>query len=1122
MSTWQIFSDADKNFRWEISDQQLQHEDATPTSPPHPSPLLPSMAHLLLQGCSKLLKENNEVHLKSPPMFRSGFGKSVSVKQSSMEKALSILGDEGDLFADKGQFCNGNDFGASFSNSMFQTGSGKKVNISSAGLVRAKTLLGLEESYGHDTPPDLKHSNNQSTSEEPFGWRNSSQLETRQGVTTPCQKDATASPMTPSPTTLLNFRTSSLGNNSKREAIPNLIHADPKFPPIKFHTAGGRSISVSGDALQRAKSLLGDLDLGTLFDEGDVKNSSFSFFKQGSSGEKHSNKENYPFPTHNQEIAKSKHVSKGFVSPLRPRSNLMQSSLMSQNATLGVNLIQRFDAEDFGSTCKMSNNTNFQQKPPTGRPSSHVEIGNSLVNGVTSRTNPRGSSLGRPLADISNNIAMAHMETNFTTGEKRRISRSSPSPFKRPRISRFITPLNNQVSASSGISNLAPEESCCRRRVSTRYPFQVPRMYVKEYFGVPTFHLNTLKQLPCHIRRMNPENAEKYMFRDSSGVECIGSEAFYHMLAQFGASMQYASKEWVANHYKWIVWKLACYERCYPAKSLGKLCTIFNVLEELKYRYEREVNQGHRSAIKRILEGDQPPSSMFVLCISSIHSNCAPPAETLPLASNGAEDGTATKVELTDGWYSINALLDALLLKKLATGKLFVGQKLRISGAELCGWAGPVSPLQASSTVGLLLHINGTYRAHWADRLGLCKGGGAPLAFRCIKGMGGPVPSTLIGVTRIYPVLYRERLSGGGFIVRSERMEAKMIHLHNQRRSVIAEGIMSEFQRGIEECHTNDDNDSEEGAKILKLLEASAEPEMLMAEMTSEQLTSVATYQAKLEAIRQTNIQKAIEKSLEDAGLRERDVTPFMRVRVSGLTRKNQYLTESCPRMGLITIWNPTEKLKLELAEGKAYAVAGLIPLRSESDTLYLHAKGSTTKWVPLSVSATEHFKLFFSPRKSVLLSNLGDVPVSSEFDIAALVVSVGAVCSDTHQKKQWVFVTDGSISESRSEQTSNSLLAISFRSPHNECDSFAPINYNLVGSVVGFCNLIKRANDQINRLWVAETTENSTYCLSYDHLHYSHLKKAAASTERWAKISSSTIEKLRLKVLSIIGNDES
>ena len=35
---------------------------------------------------------------------------------------------------------------------------------------------------------------------------------------------------------------------------------------------------------------------------------------------------------------------------------------------------------------------------------------------------------------------------------------------------------------------------------------------------------------------------------------------------------------------------------------------------------------------------------------------------------------------------------------------------------------------------------------------------GAPLAFKGIKVNGGPVPRTLIGITRIYPVLYKERL----------------------------------------------------------------------------------------------------------------------------------------------------------------------------------------------------------------------------------------------------------------------------------------------------------------------------------------------------------------------------
>lgn len=37
------------------------------------------------------------------------------------------------------------------------------------------------------------------------------------------------------------------------------------------------------------------------------------------------------------------------------------------------------------------------------------------------------------------------------------------------------------------------------------------------------------------------------------------------------------------------------------------------------------------------------------------------------------------------------------------------------------------------------------------------KGVGAPLAFKSIKGNGGPVPRTLVGITRIYPVLYKER-----------------------------------------------------------------------------------------------------------------------------------------------------------------------------------------------------------------------------------------------------------------------------------------------------------------------------------------------------------------------------
>lgn len=1179
MSTWQILSDTGQNFRWsQIDNEPNEEPNAAPIQRPH---RLPSMADLLLQGYSKI-EENDGNDAESPPMFRTGLGKSVVVKQSSLSKASSILGDlmadggcskiiakegghsksplmfhsglgnsvvvkqsslskassilndEADDSADQG--CpkvmenggllkshsmfqtgfrksialkqsslsivdtgqlHGRNSGCSFANSMFKTGSGKAVNISASGLIRANKLLGLEENNDRETSRCFEQTMKQSNSSRAFGRRSSSHPSMKMGVADKELKDGTSSLISP-----LKVKSGILGSEFM-EVTPDNVHSVPKTPSIKFHTAGGKSISVSSDALQRARSLLGDPDLGSFLNEGDAGEPVFSIFKDRKS-DGNSNKENCQdtYVSH-QEIVKSKRISKNFISPLST------SSQKQVSLGLGKNLIRKFDAEVHESTSRLYNDVKCQRNSPSNKHYALHTVRDLLTNGTGLRTNPLKKSTGRPLVDISNNINMDDRSNKNSIGVKRILGRSSVSPFKRPRDSKFITPMNSQITLiPNGSSTLAPYKN----RVSSRYPFQAPRKYFKEYFGVPPFHTNMLEHLPESIRRMNPETAEQHSFQDGCGFDSIGKKAFSHMLLQSGASVKYVSEKWVANHYKWIVWKLACYERCYYRNFL----TVSNVIEELKYRYEREVNHGHRSAIKRILGGDAPPSSVLVLCISSIQSNCEAMVETSS-TPHGVDSSTAANIELSDGWYSVNALLDVHLSKKLAAGKLFVGQKLRISGAGLYGWAGPVSPLEASRTISLVLHINGTYRAHWAERLGFCKSGGSPLAFRCIKSSGGAVPSTFVGIQRIYPVLYRERLSNGGCIIRSERMEAKMQQLYNQRRSNVAEGIMSEFQRVDKDFHLHND-DSEEGAKILKILETAAEPEVLMAEMSSEQLSALSIYQAKLEATRQSDMHKSIEKALEDAGLSGREVTPFMRVSVVGLTIKSNQ-PKCCPQKGLITIWNPTEKQQSELVEGQAYAISGLTPLSSDSDTLYLKARGSTTKWLPLSPSAIEHFQPFFSPRKPVSLSNLGDVPFSSEFDIAGLVVFVGEVYTAAHKKKQWVFVTDGSIHDSHSKEPSYSLLAISFCSPYIDCESYIPINFNLAGSTAGFCNLIKRAEDQMNHLWVAEATENSTYSLTYDRIQCTHLKEAAASAKKWVKISSLTIEKLKGKILSIIGN---
>lgn len=79
-------------------------------------------------------------------------------------------------------------------------------------------------------------------------------------------------------------------------------------------------------------------------------------------------------------------------------------------------------------------------------------------------------------------------------------------------------------------------------------------------------------------------------------------------------------------------------------------------------RYEREANHGHRSAIKRILEGDASPSTMLVLCISAVCSNCDPKTEASTADLDEAENNGVTKVELTDGWYE-NAYIHSYILR---------------------------------------------------------------------------------------------------------------------------------------------------------------------------------------------------------------------------------------------------------------------------------------------------------------------------------------------------------------------------------------------------------------------------------------------------------------------------
>ncbi|CAM0879681.1 unnamed protein product [Alopecurus aequalis] len=1017
------------------------------------------------------------------PMFRTGSGKSVLVSESSVKKARTVLEEERNINNDNQKLLNMDKQFPVFT-SPLKTSCARTVNISSVGVSRAATLLGLEEN---------------TLSTQFFGH-----VGDKLGTKITVERD--------NPEQRLDLAYCTTENQVQKEPhLPFELSGNTVFDSsehsIRFSTAGGRSMAISSDALQRAKSLLGESDVVVSANKSlgyslasVAPNSTVAPKGGGPDSSKISRANGIP------EIATFSHQA--MSDRKHPRSfghAVTDTAVTNENAN-------RFHVGSHS----------ISEIPKIPKPSSSFLSENDDAKDTKDKTRRLHMPAGA-LVDITNSMGTHSGNIDHVANEKRRIGgRNSPSPFKRPRSSRFIAPISTNKRFSAGVAKLPPTQiTSCRTKLFASYPFQHKRKTWKEYFGgPPCFNFLTEHQTD-EVKLMDAKGAEKYKFHNTD----TGAEEFQKMLLACGASLTYATKEWVHNHYKWIVWKLASFERCYPTKAAGKFLTVGNVFDELKYRYDREVNNGHRSAIKKILEGNALPSLMMVLCISAIYSH---PDVNNSKAETGRRDGKeniidnksslAAKgsmpahIELTDGWYALEASLDVALSEQLQKRKLFIGQKLRIWGASLCGWTGPVSFHEISGTVKLMVHVNGSYRARWDDPLGFCKHVGPPLAFKCIKASGGRVPRTLVGVARIYPVLYKERLPDGRSIVRSERMERKALQLYHQRVSKIAEDIMSEQD---ENCGNSDD--SEEGAKIYKMLERAAEPEVMMAGMTSEQRISFSSYQAKQKEARQNEVAKKVENALEVAGLSSRDVTPFLKVRVTSLVQKIS-ASKTINKGGLITIWNPTEKQKADLVEGQIYFVTGLVPSAYCTDILYLHARGSSTFWKPLASAQAADFEPFFTARKAVELSLFGDVSLASEFDIVGVVLHVGDVYICSSHKRQWLFLTDGSkfISAQQSTEQDDCLLAVSFSCPitRDDCIFFS---HALAGNTVGFSNLVKRPKDQMRRIWVAEATESSTYTLSREISKKSHLKEAAICAEKWASSSYHIIQQLKERVLCII-----
>ncbi|XP_051881459.1 breast cancer type 2 susceptibility protein isoform X2 [Pristis pectinata] len=288
---------------------------------------------------------------------------------------------------------------------------------------------------------------------------------------------------------------------------------------------------------------------------------------------------------------------------------------------------------------------------------------------------------------------------------------------------------------------------------------------------------------------------------DDNGM--AGKSEFYRALLDTpGVDSNLISEVWAYNHYRWLVWKLAAMEIAFPKQFGGRCLTPERILLQLKYRYDVEIDQSRRSALKKVMERDDVAAKTLVLCISKIVSlgsrssqnnqnpdDAVKDSKTLieKSAIETKKDMSFGVIEVTDGWYGIKALLDSPLTNLLRKRRLVIGQKIIVHGAELIGSQEPCSPLEAPESLMIKISANSTRPARWYAKLGFhCDPRPFPLPLSSLFCEGGMVGCVDVIVVRIYPIQWMEKSTNGMYVFRNERAEEReaQVHLENQQRKL--------------------------------------------------------------------------------------------------------------------------------------------------------------------------------------------------------------------------------------------------------------------------------------------------------------------------------------------------
>ncbi|KAK5868879.1 hypothetical protein PBY51_009855 [Eleginops maclovinus] len=491
-----------------------------------------------------------------------------------------------------------------------------------------------------------------------------------------------------------------------------------------------------------------------------------------------------------------------------------------------------------------------------------------------------------------------------------------------------------------------------------------------------------------------------------------GKEEFYRALCDTpGVDPKLTSEAWAYNHYRWIVWKQASMERSFP-ESMGSLClTPEQLLLQLKYRYDLEVDHSRRPALRKIMEKDDTSAKTLVLCVCRVVSR-GHSTNRQSFSDTKTPNDADTKVEnpfavvwLTDGWYAIKAQLDEPLTAMLHKGRVSVGGKLIIHGAQLVGSQDACAPLEAPESLMLKICANSSRPARWDTKLGFHKD---PRPFllpiSSLYSNGGPVGCLDIVILRSYPIQWMERKTDGGAVFRSVRAEEKEARRHECNKQKAMEILFAKIQAEFEKEDKGNSRPQRRRRTISRQSIASLQdgeelyeavgddPAYLEAQLSERQLETLRAYRCSLMEKNQAELQDRFRRALENAEESEgscpkRDVTPVWRLCV----------TDSMDQHGSVyqlNFWRPSSDLQSLLKEGCRFKVYNLTTSDGKKhvgNTTVQLTGTKKTQFQDLQVSQ-EWLSTHFQPRVSthfVDLQNTEIRPLCGEVDLTGYVISI-------------------------------------------------------------------------------------------------------------------------------------